>query len=325
MNMKTEITQQAQLSPEAYQLAMHYPMGGLIAEHKKRQLTQKEKRARRFAWPALIFLYPCLIGLLAFTLAMFILNLDSFLQFFSASFVDFLISVGFTLFMLSGYTLLFLGIPYHFYRNRNPRILHCTEGLIYHRGKRTTTMRWDEIESVSQTFWIATGNAQGQSYTCTLRLCGKKYAFGGDIENAHALGRIIEREITRRRIATYWHRIKEGEKLQFGPLSINKEGLSRGSKLVPWSQISQVHIFQGVIAIAKDGIPQKWPLVRTARIPNFFLFVALIHPLSDNRVSYQPLNFEFTDYALKLIQLLFAKKREKESRNYAEKALEETI
>jgi hypothetical protein len=66
-----------------------------------------------------------------------------------------------------------------------------------------------------------------------------------------------------------------------------------------------VHIFQGVVAIAKDGIPQKWPLVRVAHIPNFFLFVALVHQLVNGRVSYQPPEFVFKDYFVALIVLLF--------------------
>jgi hypothetical protein len=169
-------------------------------------------------------------------------------------------------------------------------------------------MHWHEIESVSESIWATSGHAQDQSYTCTLRLHGKKYAFSGNIENARELGRTIEREITRRRIASDWQQIKQGEKLRFGPLCISKEGMYKGSDLVPWDQISQVHIFQGVIAIAKDGVPQKWPLVRIARIPNFFLFVALIHQLVNSRVSYQPLEFEFQDYFLDLMRLLFRQK-----------------
>lgn len=308
MDLRSETIQQTQLSFEAYQIAMQYPMGSLITEHKKRLLTHKEKRARRIAWPFLIFLYLCLVGLLIFLIMTIMSNLDSFLQFLTSSFVNTLAFIGFILFFLSVYGLLFLGIPLSFYRNRNPSILHCTEGLIYRRGRRTITMYWQEIESVSESIWVSSGNTQDPSYTCTLRLHGKKYAFSRNIENARELGRAIEREITRRRIASGWRQIKQGEKLRFGPLCISKEGMYKGLDLVPWDQISQVHIFQGVIAIAKDGIPQKWPLVRVARIPNFFLFVALIHFLVNGRVSYQPLEFEFKDYFLELMRLLFHQK-----------------
>lgn len=65
----------------------------------------------------------------------------------------------------------------------------------------------------------------------------------------------------------------------------------KGVELVSWDQISQLHIFTGIIAIVKDGVPQKWPLVRVAHIPNFFLFVALLHQLAPGRISYEPLEF----------------------------------
>ena len=308
MGIRTKTIQQTQPSLEAYQIAMQYPLGGLIAEHKKRHTTQKEKWTRRIALPFLIFLYLCMVGLLIFLILIVMYNLNSLLQFLSSSFINTLAFIGFTLFFLSVFGLLLLWIPLSFYRNRNPRILHCTEGLIYRRGRRTIPMHWHEIESVSESIWATSGHAQDQSYTCTLRLHGKKYAFSGNIENARELGRTIEREITRRRIASDWQQIKQGEKLRFGPLCISKEGMYKGSDLVPWDQISQVHIFQGVIAIAKDGVPQKWPLVRIARIPNFFLFVALIHQLVNSRVSYQPLEFEFQDYFLDLMRLLFRQK-----------------
>lgn len=311
MSLKAETVQQTQLSLEAYQIAIQYSMGDLITEHKKRQLMQKEKRTRRIAWPFLIFLYLCLVGLLIFFIMTVMYNLDSFLQFFSSSFINTLAFIGLILFFLSVYGLLFLGIPLSFYRNRNPYILHCTEGLIYHRGRLTITMHWQEIESVSESIWVTSDNTQDQSYTCTLRLHGKKYAFSRTIENARELGRAVEREITRRRIASDWQQIKQGEKLRFGPLCISKEGMYKGLDLVPWDQISQVHIFQGVIAIAKDGIPQKWPLVRVARIPNFFLFVALLHPLVNGQVSYQPPEFELKDYFIELMRLLFTKKHQK--------------
>ena len=87
--------------------------------------------------------------------------------------------------------------------------------------------------------------------------------------------------------------------------------MSKGLGLVPRDQISQVHIFQGVIAITKDGIPQKWPLVRVAHIPNFFLFVALIHQLVEGQVSYQSLEFAFRDFFLYL-RLLFRQKHHQE-------------
>lgn len=91
-----------------------------------------------------------MVGILIFLIVIVMYNLNSFLQFLSSSFINTLAFTGFTLFFLSMYGILFLGIPLSFYRNRNPRILHCTEGLIYRRGKRTITMPWHEIESVSE-------------------------------------------------------------------------------------------------------------------------------------------------------------------------------
>jgi hypothetical protein len=304
MDIGAETKQRTQPSLEAHQVAMQYQMGGLIAEYRKRQATQKEKWTRRIVWPLLIFLYLCMIGLLIFLILIAIYNLNSFMQFLSLSFINILAFIGFALFFLLMYGLLFIGIPLSFYRKRNPYILHCTEGLICNRGGRAITMHWDEIESVSESIWAASGSG----YTCLLRLHGKKYAFDGNVESARELGRTIEREITRRRIDSYWQQTKQGEELRFGPLCISQEGMYKRLDLVPWDQISQVHIYQGVIVIAKDGVPQKWPLVRVARIPNFFLFVALIHLLTNGRVSYQPLEFEYKDYLLELMRLLFRQK-----------------
>jgi hypothetical protein len=228
MNIRTETIQQAQPSLEAYQIAMQYPMGALIAEYKKRQITQKEKWTRRIAWPFLIFLYLGMVWLLIFIIGPGMDNLNSFLQPLSSSFIDALEFIGFILFFLAAYGLLFLGIPLSIYRNRNPCILHCTEGLIYRRGGRTITLPWHEIESISESIWVAFDNVQNPSYTCTLRLRGKKHAFTRDIENASELGRMIEREITRRRIASDWQQIKQGNKLSFGPLCISKEGMYKG-------------------------------------------------------------------------------------------------
>lgn len=197
------------------------------------------------------------------------------------------------------------------YRRGALYILHCTEGLIYHHGRHTTAMRWNEIESIWRSIFDSrpTGDLQKMDHMCGLRWRNKKYGFGTNLERASELGRAIEREVTRCQIASHWQRIQQGEGLRFGPLRISRAGMYKGAKFVLWEQVSHVHIWQGVVAITRDGVPQKWPLVRVSFIPNCFLFVALLHLLVEDRVSYEPPEYIFKDYffafLLRLLRWIF--------------------
>jgi hypothetical protein len=71
-----------------------------------------------------------------------------------------------------------------------------------------------------------------------------------------------------------------GQTITFGPLSVNRQGLTNIlGKLLPWSEITGIDTQSGYIAVRQAGKWLKWSNQPVARIPNAFVFLALVKSL----------------------------------------------
>ncbi|GHO59079.1 hypothetical protein KSB_75540 [Ktedonobacter robiniae] len=148
---------------------------------------------------------------------------------------------------------------------------------------------WSEIERVRLSL-LGIDNAKDPARRYKLWLSnGKRYVFDGKLQEVEKLGRIISREVARHKLPHLLEAYQWGERLQFGPLILSQEGMSKGKKLVPWSQISAVCVCDGYVAIDQEDETQLWPLVTVPEIPNFFAFIGLLNYITQNKVLYKPI------------------------------------
>jgi len=195
------------------------------------------------------------------------------------SYVD--TSGDFWVFIIAGLVLLAVGIGslVSMFRNLNLRVLLCTEGILRTSGSKVEIVRWDQVEA----FWQAVtkrymnGVYTGTTHIYTLRRAdGVVFKFNDTINKVEALGNAVQREVTRVLLPKFIYAYNAGSTVTFGPLSINKQGISNSKEMLPWSQYKDMQVRRGIVSVKKEGKWLNWSSIGVARIPNFYVFMSLL-------------------------------------------------
>ncbi|AUG75497.1 hypothetical protein CFP65_0535 [Kitasatospora sp. MMS16-BH015] len=96
-----------------------------------------------------------------------------------------------------------------------------------------------------------------------------------DFAGAPEWGPAIQRAVTEARLPEALDRVRAGEKVQFGPLWLTRSEIGAREKAVPWTEVEDVQVKDGVVSIRVAG---RWSSLATATvstIPNFFVFQEL--------------------------------------------------
>ena len=190
-------------------------------------------------------------------------------------------SGSFWVFVIAGLVLLAIGISslVNLFRHLNLRVLLCSEGLLRTNGSQVEIVRWDQAEA----FWQAVtrrytnGAYTGTTHVYTLRRNdGMVFKFNDTISKVEELGNAIQREVTRVLLPRFINAYNAGSTLNFGPLSINRQGISNSREMLPWSQYKDMQVQRGIISVKKEGKWLNWSSVGVAKIPNFYVFMALL-------------------------------------------------
>jgi hypothetical protein len=70
-------------------------------------------------------------------------------------------------------------------------------------------------------------------------------------------------------------RLTAGEEVIFGPLTMNRIGVSNRRETIPWSELEAITIAEGVLQITKTHGWLSWPRIEAREIPNLYVFLAL--------------------------------------------------
>ena len=152
----------------------------------------------------------------------------------------------------------------------------CPQGLLYIKRKAEAIL-WDTVSS----FWkdVQTDDKGKSSFSCKVQCRDSStFLFTQEIDVVERLGRLIEREVTRRllpqAIATY----DKGTFVAFDEIAIDEQGIRVMHKDTPllWDDVEHVGINQRVISIYKKGEYWDWATLPVARIPNVLVLKQLI-------------------------------------------------
>jgi transposase len=66
-----------------------------------------------------------------------------------------------------------------------------------------------------------------------------------------------------------------GASVDFGPFSVSRAGITKGKATLPWEQVEQVELRQGVLHIRKKGERRDWAFAMASKIPNLPVLMAL--------------------------------------------------
>lgn len=153
------------------------------------------------------------------------------------------------------------------------------QGFIYTQANVSPQpFRWDQI----QVWRNVTRHYRNGAYTGTTsvytiqRQDGYRIELNNDLHQIQSLGETICNQVTRWRLPQDLQAYQRGQTVQFGSLSLNHQGISNGSDMLPWSQVEAIDVKEGVVSVKRRGSWFRWSKVAASAIPNVFVFLALV-------------------------------------------------
>jgi hypothetical protein len=191
------------------------------------------------------------------------------------------ITVGAFLLMGSAYLL------FHVIRHIGLRVSLHPGGLAILRGERTSVFPWDEIDVV---WHKQAANLRFQDYIGSMldgsqslytlqRPGGERVVLNSFLRGQQTLGEAIRRETTRPPAPTALHAYEVEGHVEFGKLAVGREGLSKGSKMLPWSDVACVVDHNGFVLVRRRNGRLAWFGVPMGKVPNLYVHLALVQKI----------------------------------------------
>ncbi len=152
-------------------------------------------------------------------------------------------------------------------------------GFAYNDRNGLKQVRWDNVEAVWQniTKHYRNGIYTGTIYLYTVQTKDKqKIVLDNKFSKIADLGNAIVTGSTSALFPRYAQALQQGQRLTFGPLAIDPQGLYAGSKSLQWSEIKGIKIQKGTISVKKEGKWLNWATATVPQIPNFLIFYNLV-------------------------------------------------
>lgn len=156
-------------------------------------------------------------------------------------------------------------------------------GFAYNDRKGLTQVKWSDIDAVWQniTKHYRNGIYTGTTYLYTIQTRDKnRIVLDNKFAKIEQFGNAIVEGSFNALAPGYWQAMQGGQRLTFGPLAIDLQGIYSGSKSLKWSEIKAVKIAKGNISVKKEGGWFNWASATVPQIPNFFIFYSLVKRLT---------------------------------------------
>ncbi|UGQ15116.1 hypothetical protein LO772_17030 [Yinghuangia sp. ASG 101] len=160
------------------------------------------------------------------------------------------------------------------WRKLNAKRLHLfAHGIVVSGAEEMIlSFRYDAMtlfqEVVSQS---VNGVQTGTFHTYTvLRPDGTKLKLP-DCVNPEQWGPEIQQGLVNAQFPVAQNAIAQGDRLQFGKLTLDHNGVTTPKGTASWREIQRVDIDKGVLVLAKSGHGTNWFRIQVRKIPNFFI------------------------------------------------------
>lgn len=156
-------------------------------------------------------------------------------------------------------------------------------GLAYYDRQGLRRMTWENVDAVWQavTRHYRNGVYTGTTHVYTVRAQdGTRIVLDDKLDKVEELGNAIQDSVSRVLYPRYAAALNNGQRLTFGPLAIDRQGIYAGNKSLMWNEIKAIKIAQGNISVKKEGGWFNWASATVPQIPNFFVFYSLIKQMT---------------------------------------------
>ena len=166
------------------------------------------------------------------------------------------------------------------YKNWNGGVFVYDEGFAVRRRKDMQLWRWENIVSLTA---AATRPFLGRisNGTHIYRLVDRRdqrITLDDKYSRVEELATIIQAAIFPNLYARAAQKFNTGQRLGFGPVIISREAIQIGKRAVPWSDVRQISIRNGVLRVSrKEGNWLSGASAPAAAIPNLNVLLNIIH------------------------------------------------
>jgi hypothetical protein len=161
------------------------------------------------------------------------------------------------------------------------RVLICEKGLVRVDRGRFIVFLWNDILELYQ---VITDVYQygvvhtARDYGFGLNRCDGavlQIYEGVNPRDVSSLSDLLQSKVA----AHLWPKVirqyNAGEDVIFGPLTMNRSGVSNRTETIPWSEVEAITIAEGVVKIRKADRWLSWSKVEARDIPNLYVFLTL--------------------------------------------------
>jgi hypothetical protein len=153
-------------------------------------------------------------------------------------------------------------------------------GLAYQSRTGIQQVAWSDVSAVWQriTRHYTNGVYTGTTHNYTIQTnTGQKIVLDDRLgKKVEELGKAVQTAVSNSLYPQYFNAIKNGQRVDFGPLALDNQKLYAGKKELRWDEIKAVKINQGTISVQKDKGWFSWTSVAVPQVPNFFIFYELV-------------------------------------------------
>jgi hypothetical protein len=162
-------------------------------------------------------------------------------------------------------------------RDRGYIIVLCTEGIARITGSLIESLRWRAIRSVAMVQNQAAVDTaiEGTSVFQLTADTGAVFLVPCYLQAFGELQSAIERETLKHLLSEAEIRLKGGERLEYGPLTLDDAAWQYDNAILPWNDLSTVTVERGYLTIRTKSANRCWLQLDVRYVPNVHVVVAL--------------------------------------------------
>ena len=162
------------------------------------------------------------------------------------------------------------------------RIEVYADGLVLREGADATCCHWADIVTVTEKEAVSGDEVMGEalmheSRAFHLRLrSGRIIVLKSYISRLAKLGTVLKQETLPHLLPGYQAALDQGRRVEFGPISLQRDGIELQEDLLPWQEVAGVNRKRGWIRIHRPGAWTSWKKVKLSDVPNAHVLLEMV-------------------------------------------------
>jgi hypothetical protein len=160
---------------------------------------------------------------------------------------------------------------------RGLRVQVHADGLLESRGGRQTVLRWQDVNRVTQAASIKAGHLPFRA-PLQLELAsrhGRRLVFNEGLAGLEELTRLVHERTLTCMLPVALEAYEKDAIIGFGALSVSREGIRHGDRVVPWEAVGEVRVDGDHLVVSKGRAGGPHFRVPVGQVPNAHVLAAL--------------------------------------------------